>query len=649
MILLALLVGVKVGKKDRAPGLEEPDDEWVALLTTGISVGRTGVMDERMLVLETTSGDQGSLITAAASAPLCARSRTDGDPSPVLFVGSGGKPIQRIRDHTTREEVFLSTTAPAGATCEMARLGWQSSEAAVFTASYNATLMAAPLAAFLGIPVIFTGGGVDHQVEDTVEQLGCRYGVVIDDAPRPGSLERALGLRTHHLEGGFSADSVGVAEFTLWCYQQGGSPCDYVIVTNPLDISCYGWGDDGKIPIPDLSVLSSILGAQRRGVIVFADGLNQSMLTHDTTDVENVIQMGALASEVNEIAASNRERLLRSCKYLSRYGGEAVYLALVGGPVALPFYYEYFPYDGDDSGGVSFSNTNFVASDYYFANTDDDYEQELAVGRIVGRNLEEASALVARSLCYDEMARYEWNDDGNTVPTMNQWLENSGIYEGTTRVGPLPRCLEHMRRYQIEVMERSGFHTARSWPCQANMFNPETADEVLDVTNYNVYCGHGNHDSWYSNLGAGIIDSDAVSSMNLKPGIAIAMACLTSRIDNTTTTLDESIALSYLHSGYCAYMGASRLAYGLYQFDATGGGRLVTDTGALYLVDCYTIHICQNDPDIGIAFRDAKNDLIAKFDPGSEGEMLEQRIALFEYVLYGDPALNIMVPSFDSM
>lgn len=139
-----------------------------------------------------------------------------------------------------------------------------------------------------------------------------------------------------------------------------------------------------------------------------------------------------------------------------------------------------------------------------------------------------------------------------------------------------------------------------------------------------------------------------INSVDLKPGFGIAMACLTSMTDSVSIDLDQMVSLAFLHSGFVGYIGATRVAYGLYDYEIREDGA-ICGTGALYLVDVFSQKVCEEDIDVGEAMRQAKNDLIYKDGwLDDDGEINDEvQITVIEYVLYGDPAHNIHVPIHD--
>jgi hypothetical protein len=556
--------------------------------------------------------------------------------TPMLFMGGSYNPLilkAGGNEDATNRFIALSTLEaedlPHGdagaATSAMAMTGWKSSDAVMLVANIDDALKAAPLAAFLKIPMLLSNGTQHEDAAKAATVLGAEYCIAVGDA-------RRLDMQTMRLP------SEQINDFHLWCMEHAGVQCNYMIVTNPRDMYNYSWGAPDRIPIPYLSLLSAQLAAYRQAPIFYTKGLKT--LGQETASPE-FVQMGASAEEVNKLAENTRD-VVKSGKMLIESrggGGDGMYLAMVGGPVALPFYYEY---EASSDGETTFSNTDFIASDYYYGDLDEDYQMELAVGRIIGRNIEDASTLIARTLM-EGSRDFTYENDGdvsqNLYDTMaGPWQGNSAVYIGTTRTGPMPGCLKHAKSYQVQTMQGGGFTPTALENFKANT---QTVSETMDKVQYSVYYGHGDIDCWWSNRGD-YITGETVASARLKPGVAIAMACLTARVDNAQNKLSTLISLGFLHGGFNSYIGATRLAYGLVELYDSDSLLPVTDTDALYLVDRFTWHITNEDMDVGMALMHARNELM-QHSPDSFGS----EVAMWEYVLYGDPAYNMHVPAID--
>jgi len=435
---------------------------------------------------------------------------------------------------------------------------------------------------------------------------------------------------------GISYDSdVTLNEFYLWCLESNGESSNYLVVTNPMDVF-NTWGETGKIPTAGISMTAAEVAAYRKAMIYFVDGFQQNELGIDFDNGIDYNQMGAEIAVANSYANATKQKVIEAKNLSGSYGGVLEYLALVGDPVAVPFFYEFFD-PGD--GASKFDGTNYAASDYYFSDIEGDEKQDLAYGRILARSLTDTSLLCVRNLGYDEYCELNF-EKGNDVSERfydtfsENWKENAGVFVGTSKPLPMPGALKHMKKFHYDVLSGAGMFVTGE---ESLKLNDVTAAEMLDKMNYLMYCGHGNYNSWYSNR-ADFIDAGFVNTQKLKPGFAAVMACQTSRTDNPDDLNDMKISLSYLHAGLSGYIGASRLAYGLFMV-GDGEQGVILDTGALYLVDRITQHFAQDGYTIGELLLLARNDMLDKYDiNGGTTEDEEAKITCWEYLLYGDPA-----------
>ncbi|MCK4614341.1 MAG: hypothetical protein KAU14_06030, partial [Thermoplasmata archaeon] len=406
---------------------------------------------------------------------------------------------------------------------------------------------------------------------------------------------------------------------------------DYIVVTNPHDITDYKnmtW--EGRLPVVGLSLLAGELAAYHRAPIYFSNGLPY----FDKEYGDGFTQLGVPRELNNECANITYTRVKEGVSLLETHAMSARHLGLVGGPVTLPMY----SWDINDYQ----QERQYTPCDYYFGDINDDPYQELAVGRIFARSLTDASLMLVRTLGFEEIKDYDYpKDESSTIydSVSEDWKENSLACVGTTKIGPFPGILTPTLVNQTKTMTEAGYHvTSMGYDIATQA---EIVKEIIDEMNYAVYYGHGDYDCWYSTV-HDPIDADMLNGEELKPGFAIAMACLTGMTDSVSIPLDQMISLAFIHSGYSGYIGATRVAYGLYDYEIRDDGA-ICGTGALYLVDVFSQKVCEDDMDVGEAIRLAKNDLIYKDGWDSE----EVKITVTQYVLYGDPAHNLYVPEHD--
>ncbi|UCH88797.1 MAG: hypothetical protein JSV49_11230, partial [Thermoplasmata archaeon] len=622
ILLIPAILFIYNGPKEPERGKEAPSEVWVNRLNNANSL-RTEYLTERALVISF-NGQSSAELSVATSAAAVYRTGSDVLYNPLIIKDGDEDALPRYFELSERSQEDLVTSDVMESSIELAKLCWQKSDFIILYADYQNGLAAVPLASYYNIPMVYINGSASP-LNGLIAELECKYAISLENAPLPDIPTMGIGYDT----------PVSLNEFFLWCLQSNGDSSDYVVLTNPNDI--YNtWGEADKIPLAGVSTTAGQVAAYRSAMIYFADGYDQSELGVNFDDYDNYNQMGAEVAVANAYADRIKQLVNTSKNLTEQYGGSLKYLCIVGDPIGMPFHYEFFEPGGS---GTTFANTNFAASDYYFSDIEGDEKQDLVYGRILGRSVTDTSLLCVRNLGFAEYSEYAF-EKGNDVSERfydtfsEDWTQNAGVFVGTSKPFPLPGALKHMKKYHYDVLSSSGMFVTGE---EALRLNDVTAAEMLDKMNYLMYCGHGNQFSWYSNR-ADYIDASFVATQKLKPGFAAVMACQTSRTDNLDDTNNNKISLAYIHAGLSGYIGASRLAYGLFKVGDGEQGMLL-DTGALYLVDRITNHFTEGTYSTGELLLLARNELMDKFDiHGDSSESFEAKVTVWEYLLYGDPA-----------
>jgi len=614
--------------------LEEGEEGGVLsyedVLGRNVTIETKENMDGRFFVLDMDPSDsdfQSGMTYAATLTPLFVGARPGEEYYNPVIVGSGEKGVGTLLDLTDRE---IITLAAEDITAEFYLNYYTSSSGCFLVSTYAQAIAISPAASLTGMPILNVN---DPTFSSTLKELNVKFTVSIGKTPELDG----EGLDHARIE------ENQVNTFYLDLLKDRGLSSDYIVVTNPDDIVDYqDLLTEGKLPVPGISFLSAELASYHRAIIRFSKGLP----TFDEDYGDGYTQLGIPREMNNEYAEMILEQVREGVTELEAsgadgYDNEAKYLALVGGPVTLPMYsWDINDYQQD---------RQYTPSDYYYGDLNEDPYQELAVGRIFARSLTDASLLVLRSLAINEVNEYDYpTDTSSTIydTVSEDWKENSLACVGTTKIGPLPGILTPTLANQTKTMTEAGFHvTSMGYDIATQA---EMVKEIIDEMNYAVYYGHGGYDCWYSSV-PDPIDADMLNGQDLKPGFGIAMACLTGMTDSVDIPLDQMISLAFLHSGYVGYIGATRVAYGLYDYEISETGA-IRGTGALYLVDVFSDLTCHDDMDVGEALRLAKNGLIAtqgweytdENDPG-----YETQVTVTQYVLYGDPAHNMWIPDHD--
>ncbi len=627
LVIVAIILGTGfihlLLRFDRETASEYPTQEWMDRINEAVSV-RTGFVKERVIVLDS-SDEEAPETSVAASAATVFRIGPVMHYNPLLITDIRSDPYSRYLSLTDRSTEMIDGDDASASSIDLARKCWSRSDLIMIYSNYTAGLNGVPLASYFNIPMIFSRT-MDKELKGLMDDLECRYAIVLEDAPKPSVPSMRLLME----------DIVDINAFFCWALSVNGDRTDYILLTNPADVDNV-WGAPGHLPIGSASLVAGQVAAYRKAVVGFVDGYDRSELGSEVDDLENYNQMGASVEVANGYASSAKDEIHRLIGCMDRYGPMTPrFVGLVGDPIGIPFHYEYFD---PGSNGPYFSNTNHIASDYYYGDIEGDERQDIAVGRFMGQSLTDISLLAVRSLGSEEYnnLNFERGEDiaQRFYDTLSpDWKENAGVFVGTSKPFPLPGALKHMKKYHYDVLGSSGMFVTSE---ESMLLNDITADMVMDQMNYLMYCGHGVHYAWYSNR-VDHIDATFVSNQKLKPGFTAVMACLTGRTDNMENGLDEMVSMSFLHAGLNAYLGSTRLAYGLFKV-GDGEQGLLLDTGALYLVDKITEHFSEEAMPVGELLMVARNEMIDKWGIDENDQYgLESKVAMWEYVCYGDPA-----------
>ncbi len=622
ILLISGLLFISMKGEDISRDKELPSKIWVDRLNEGTS-SRTSYLENKVILIDSVRDNafETSIAISAASIRFIS-----GQPeyTPLIMIDETGDALERYLSLSPREPLEVDPSIPEEATISFARNCYQASDLLVIYSSYRSGMKAVALSSYYDIPMVFATEN-SEPLEDLMDDLGVRFAISMDDGPLLSVPTMALG-GTEPCHNGFF----------LWCLESKGDSSDYMIVTNPDDID-NGWGEPGYLPVRGVSSTSAQLAAYRMALMFFVKGYSKDEIGVNFDDRVHYNQMGASVEIANNYSDTIKDKVLHAIEEgNSTSAFDLKFLGIVGDPIAVPYHYEDFGDGGDD---VFFSNTNFIASDYYFADTEGDEHQDIAYGRILGRSLTDTALLNARTMGFDEYSEYDFergNDvDQRIYDTLSpDWKDNAGVFVGTTKPFPMPAALKHMKKYQYDVLGDGGMFVTTE---ESLLLNDVTADMVMDKMNYMMYCGHGLQSAWYSNY-ADNIDAKFITTQTMKPGFSAVMACLTGRVDNLDDHQDDKISLAFIHAGQNGYIGSTRLAYGLFKVGQGEQGLLI-DTGALYLVDRISENFVNGGMTTGELLMISRNEMIDKWvNDDSSNEAFEASVAMWEYVLYGDPA-----------
>ncbi len=418
--------------------------------------------------------------------------------------------------------------------------------------------------------------------------------------------------------------------------------------------------------IHNMSSMAPYLTAHRRGVVI-----GRPDWAVNGGGPELGCSCDPLTSEEGMMEANNKSALVKRDlnAFLARLEGvesgdygalavryreklpEAFCVAVAADPGMVPWF--YYPTTGQidvEQEGMGVPSDNFYADiDADPTNPPFDIDgsepsMELAVGRVIGWDAQDQSALIARTFFYEQIidsfqghSGQSWKESalntfGSKVPVglavtvttkLNQAWRQAGYVVDTRHDAVLSD-----RRFSATYYERS---------------------------NFIFFCAHGFF-YWYVPPGyqkdgvGGGFDVAHVKDMDFGPSVIFGSSCVTGRVDGLPAY--NTLSQTFLHSGMNAYVGASRLSWGGFSPLQTNSGEVYGDylglvffgylTGYVYNKDGGLVSEGIGDLTVARALLLAKNKYVQ--DCGTDGGGAHDD-TVEEFNLFGDPAFNPYEPN----
>lgn len=339
-------------------------------------------------------------------------------------------------------------------------------------------------------------------------------------------------------------------------------------------------------------------------------------------------------------------------EYNSRLGSDPFHVAFVGDTNMVPQY--YYPSRGQTMAEAQ--QGYGVAGDLFYSSIDADpgsppddlggaaASADLSVGRVDGWDAQDISALVCRSVFYEDIV------DSFTGLQGQDWKDSAmNMFGSQIPVGTSVTVVEKI----TEAEERIGFTVDHKH--YSPLSDSRLTRDFFERSNFIYFCAHG---FWYwfvppgykPTAVGGSFNTANVYDMNFGPSILWASSCVTGKIDGIQPY--NALSLSFLHSGMNAYIGASRLSWGAVAIipDMQSGEVFGSYLGLMfyghltgYMYDKSGGLVFESDGDytVGQAFAMAKNGYVENEGYG-DGDARADTIE--EFNLHGDPAFNPYEP-----
>jgi hypothetical protein len=199
-----------------------------------------------------------------------------------------------------------------------------------------------------------------------------------------------------------------------------------------------------------------------------------------------------------------------------------------------------------------------IYRDYNIQLDDDDF-LEVATGRIIGLDVYDASAVMARTLAYEEIAE------------KGDWKSKALVITNPALASPQTPTAGDINKYLEDAGLSVDFEVYEKANC------PEVMMEMNNGKNIVFFLHHGAESVWGLNEWAWLepyLDATDVKMLRLAPQTTHAYTCLSGRLkggkyyDSLTNELfyepldlDRSIAMTFLEAGSVNYIGANSLSW----------------------------------------------------------------------------------------
>ncbi|MEW5760826.1 MAG: C25 family cysteine peptidase [Candidatus Thermoplasmatota archaeon] len=368
---------------------------------------------------------------------------------------------------------------------------------------------------------------------------------------------------------------------------------------------------------------------------------NQSLFVH--SELLNILSR--VAGKKPKDVINNKEEINALAK---KYYDDPVYIGIIADTNMVPHYY----YPGGETlegvgepGDTIYANINVnytnASLDLGEGKIDPKYQDlELPVGRIDGYNVDEASALLARTFFYyDIIDKFRGHNEGDI-----NWKNNAYAFLGSAI--PVETMYPSLMNSVIKYATEGGFKTKQTSEIQSHRINSERFQVGSNLIVGGV---HGFY-YWYVPAargrfaGGSAYDVAHVRDMGFGPSVLFLVSCVTGRIDGILP--QNSLAMAYIHAGANVYIGATRSTVGWIDYGSDDDMKLDSE-GAPLLGEKFTDGLIIGNLSVGIALRNAKNVYLVEDSEGGFANGINPiwaKIVFNHYVIHGDPAFNPYEP-----
>lgn len=285
---------------------------------------------------------------------------------------------------------------------------------------------------------------------------------------------------------------------------------------------------------------------------------------------------------------------------------------------------------------------SFVTDDFYAMLDDGERlstgtqytgKPDVAVGRLTARTAAEAKTLVDKIVSYttgNETGTWRntlvfMGDDGNG----NTHMEDADNAAETVKA-LMPQMDIKKVMWDAYKMEKTS--TGNTYPEITKLLRQQMQSGALLMD----YCGHGRADCLSHEYVLKLEDFNSISTKRLP--MWITASCDIMPFDGQEDNIGET-AMSYANGGAIAFFGTTRTVY-------ADRNSYINRATLRYL---FTRDADGTTPTIGEAVRRAKVELASAYTPSVGGTLQDLTVNKLQYVLLGDPALRLQMPTLTAV
>jgi hypothetical protein len=473
--------------------------------------------------------------------------------TPIIFNdGSENSEFSISHDSSSIIDFGIDQSSASG---KIATTYWNKAEIVIVADTYEHVLWAVPIASFLTAPILI-------EPQSTIlNELGTKCAIIIGDYNEV-QVDEVIKLDT--LE--------NLWQFQLELYDTKGQVCNYIAITNPSDTA-----DDlnENINYPYLSLCSAPLIAYHNAIVQTGD------YTGDKSILDKIHKSQSKNDPLYQQVKPYFEKVKTDSysveKYLIDNNHIPEFLALVGGPFAIPDYYfdihvKYKYWDQE---------LHYVPSPSPYGNltpempTENAVNEDLGIGRIVGHSILDVTIQLFRTFFYREFLsggeysielQEDWKNKALLVDGHRQNQPRQGGIPTCTASEPFPPSEEVM-----SVFEKSGYETKyftprnESDPADTNLPVGLILDQTEDASMVQVIAhggSMGNPKMMWMEVGNDPVTGDEgkhyltagdIMSRTFPPSIFHIIACHTGHLFLDIDPY-ETLPSAFIHSGAVVYI-----------------------------------------------------------------------------------------------